>query len=368
MKYDYLIVGSGIYGATFAELMKKAKKSCWIVEKRNHIAGNCFTNKFEDIDIHVFGPHIFHTNKKEVWDYLNNFCSFNNYRHSGKVRYKDKVYSFPINLMTMNQLWGVTNPEEAEIKLQKVRYKINNPKNMEEWCLSQIGEELYEIFIKDYSTKQWGKNPRDLPASIVKRLPVYLNFNENYYKNDQYQGIPSNGYTEMISNMIGDTKVDLCLDFFEIKNEWKKYADKLVYCGPIDQFYNYNFGKLDYRSLAWKTEIKEGDFQGCSVMNYTDLDNKFTRAIEHKHFNFKNQKKSVITYEYPNEYSENVEPYYPINDDINNKKYFEYSKILEKEKDIIITGRLGKYKYFDMDDCVSLAFKEVEKELGFIPK
>ena len=364
MKYDYLIVGAGIYGSVFAELMKRFNKKCWVIEKRNHIAGNCYTNKFEDIDIHVFGPHIFHTNKKDVWDYVNKFCEFNNYRHSAKAKHQNKVYSFPINLMTINQLWGISDPKEAEEKLEKVRYKIENPKNMEDWCLSQIGEELYEIFIKDYSQKQWGKHPRELPASIIKRLPIYLNFNDNYYKDDPYQGIPNNGYTNMISNILDGTKVDLCFDFYEIKNKWKNYAKKLIFCGPIDQFFNYEFGKLEYRSLAWKTEVKKGDFQGCAVMNYTDLDNKFTRIIEHKHFNYKCQESSVITYEYPNAYSEDTEPYYPINDKINDIKYKKYRSLLENEKNVIVSGRLGKYKYLDMDDCISLAFKEVEKELS----
>ena len=364
MKYDYLIVGAGIYGSAFAEIMKSSKKTCWIVEKRNHVAGNCYTNKFENIDVHVFGPHIFHTNKKQIWDYLNNFSKFNNYRHSAKVNYRNKIYSFPINLMTMNQVWGINTPKEAEKKLQQVRFNIKNPKNMEEWCLSQIGEELYEIFIKDYSTKQWGRSPKELPSSIIKRIPIYLNFNDNYYENDFYQGIPENGYTQMISNMLDGIKIDLCFDFYDIKKEWRKYAKKLVYCGPIDQFFNYTFGKLDYRSLSWKTEIKEGDHQGCSVMNYTDLNNKFTRAIEHKHFNFKNQKSSIVTYEYPNSYLESNDPYYPINDEINNVKYEKYRGLLNEEKDIIVSGRLGKYKYIDMDDCVSMAFKETEKELA----
>lgn len=367
MKYDYLIVGAGIYGSVFAEKMQKAKKKCWLIEKRNHIAGNCYTSKFENIDVHVYGPHIFHTDKKQIWDYVNSFSEFNSYRHSIKACYENKIYSFPINLMTLNQIWGISTPKDAQKKLEQVRYKIKNPKNMEEWCLSQIGEELYEIFIKGYSTKQWGKSPRELPISIIKRIPIYLNFNDNYYENDSYQGIPIDGYTQMISNMLDGTKVDVCLDFCDIKNNWKDYAEKLVYCGPIDQFFDYEFGKLDYRSLSWRTEVKEGDHQGCSIINHTDLNNEFTRVIEHKHFNFKSQNSSVLTYEYPNSCSDQNEPYYPINNDINNKKYQKYKNVLENQKDIIVSGRLGKYKYLDMDDCISLAFKDIEKELSFLP-
>lgn len=363
MKYDYLIVGSGIYGATFSERMQKANKKCWVIEKRNHIAGNCYTNKVVDIDVHIFGAHIFHTNDQQIWNYVNTFDEFNNYKHSVKVNYKNKIYSFPINLMTLNQIWGVINPKDAIEKLQQVKHKISDPKNMEEYCLANIGEELYNIFIKDYSIKQWGKSPKELPVSIIKRIPVYLTFNDDYYNNDYYQGIPKNGYTKMIDNMLNDTKVDLNFDFNSIKNTWKKYAKKLVYCGKIDEFFDYTYGKLDYRSLSWTTEVKDADFQGCSVVNYTDLSSNFTRTIEHKYFNFTDQKKTVITHEYPQLYNDQNEPYYPINDIINNDKYQKYKKLLENNQDVIISGRLGKYKYLDMDDCIALAFKDVEKEL-----
>lgn len=358
-----MIVGAGIYGAVFAEQMTRNKKKCLIIDKRSHIAGNCYTKKQNNIDVHVYGCHIFHTNKKEIWDYVNKFCEFNNYKHTVKVKYKNKVFSFPINLLTLHQIWGVTSPDEALKKLENVKIKIDTPKNMEEWCLANIGKELYEIFVKGYSIKQWNEDPKNLPASIVKRIPIRLNFNDNYYEDGSYQGIPKNGYTEMVQNMIEKCDLDLEVDFFKIK-DWKKYAKKLIFCGPIDQFFNYEFGKLDYRSLRWESEWLNGDFQGCSQVNYTEQEIPYTRITEHKHFNNKNQDKTFISKEYPANYSETNEPYYPINNFANNEMYSKYKRILEKNNNILISGRLGKYKYLDMDDCVALAISESVKELS----
>jgi UDP-galactopyranose mutase len=359
MKYDFLIVGSGIYGSTFAEQLHRQNKTCLVIDKKNHIGGNCYTENINGIDVHKYGSHIFHTNNQQVWKYINQFSEFNNYRHKVKVKHEDKIYSFPINLFTMYQVWGVSTPEEARIKLEEVRIPYENPKNMEEWCLSEIGRELYEIFIKDYSTKQWGKNPKELPASIVKRIPIYLSYNDDYYKEAQYQGIPKKGYTEIIKNMLDGIKVELDFDFFKIRNKWKDYANNLIFCGPLDQFFQYEFGKLEYRSLTWDHHFSHGDHQGCSVINYNDLKTKYTRAVEHKHFNNKNQESTIISYEYPASYEETNDPYYQINDQNNNEIHQKYKKALEFEKNILISGRLGKYKYMDMDDCIALAIKEV---------
>lgn len=359
MKYDYLIVGAGLTGSVIAEQLTKKNKKCMIVDKRSHIAGNCYTKEEKDIDVHVYGCHLFHTNKKEIWDYLNQFTEFNNYKHTGKVNFNNRVFSFPINLMTMRQLWGINTPQEAENKIKKIQVPIQNPKNMEEWCLSQIGKELYEIFIKEYSTKQWGKHPSLLPASIVKRIPFRLDYNEDYFHNSLYQGVPKKGYTNLVSNIIGDVKVELEVDFFKI--DWKKYAKKLVFCGCIDQFFNYTFGKLDYRSLRWDNEVHKGSYQGCGVMNYTGLEVDYTRIIEHKYFNNKNQNDTIISKEYPMPFIDTNEPYYPINDLKNNSIYAKYNKLVKQYPDVLITGRLGKYKYIDIDDCISIALKQSEK-------
>jgi len=356
--YDYLIVGAGIYGSVFAERMKSKGKSVLIIDKRPHVAGNCYTEEVDGIQVHRYGCHIFNTGKKNVWEYVNKFASFNNYRHTGKVNFEGKVYSFPINLLTLHQIWGVSTPEEAENKLKEVRIDIKNPKNMEDWCLSQIGEQLYETFIKGYSTKQWGTTPDNLPASIVQRIPIRLTYNDDYYENATYQGIPLGGYTKMISNILDGIKVDLSVDFFDIKEKWKQYAKKLVYCGPIDRFFDYEFGELEYRSLKWENKVLTGDYQGCSVVNYTDMDNKFTRVIEHKHFEFKNQEKTVVSWEYSVPWKETQDPYYPITNEKNKERCLKYKKIAEQQKDVLISGRLGKFLYLDMDDTIALALKE----------
>ena len=359
--YHYLVVGAGIYSSTFAEIMKRRGKSVLIIDKRSHIAGNCYTEKIDDIHVHKYGSHIFQTNKKYVWDYLNTFADFNNYKHTGKVNYYGKIYSFPINMMTLYQLWGVTTPKEAIDKLSQVKVAVENPQNMEEWCLAQMGTELYEIFVKHYSTKQWGKSPTELPISIIKRIPFRLTYNENYYDKAIYQGIPIGGYTKMIENMLDGIKIELDVDFTDIKNKWQKYAKKLVFCGPIDQYFEYKFGELEYRSLQWEHKKLDGDFQGCSIMNYNDSETKFTRIVEHKHFDLKDQKKTIVIWEYPVAWKETKEPYYPINDAINKNTYDKYKKLSKMENKVLISGRLGKFAYLDMDDCVAMAMREAEE-------
>jgi UDP-galactopyranose mutase len=361
MKYDYLIVGSGLFGSTFAQQAKEKGKS--VLDKRNHIGGNVYTKQINGVTMHVYGCHCFHTDKKDVWDYVNKFVSFNNYKHKGIVNFKNKIYSFPINLMTMNQLWGVTTPEQAKLKIQEEIVPCNNPKNMEEWCLSVIGKTLYETFIEGYSTKQWNKHPKELSSSIVKRLPIRLTFNDDYFHDSTYQGIPVGGYTKMVENMLDGIKVELNTDFEKIKNNWKECANKLIYTGGIDNFYNYEFGELEYRSLKWEHQESKGDFQGHSVVNYTDLETPFTRIIEHKHFENSETENTIFSKEFSVDWKETKDPYYPINNDKNNELYQKYRNLAKNEKDVIISGRLGSYKYIDMDDTISMALKLAEKEL-----
>lgn len=363
MKYDYLIVGAGIFGATFAQKAKEKGKSAMIIDKRKHIGGNVYTEEKNGISVHKYGCHIFHTDKKDVWDYVNRFISFNNYRHKGMVNFKGRMLSFPINLMTMHQLWGVCTPEEAQKKVEEEKIACVNPKNMEEWCLSVIGRTLYETFIEGYSTKQWNKHPKELSASIVKRLPVRYTFNDDYFHDLTYQGIPIGGYTKMVDNMLEGIKVELDTDFDEVRKNWDEYADKLVFCGGADNYFNYEFGELEYRSLRWEHEEMKGDFQGHSCVNYTDLNTPFTRIVEHKHFENPECENTIISKEYSVDWRETKDPYYPINDEKNTALYRRYRDLADKEKNVIISGRLGSYKYLDMDDTISMALKTAEKEL-----
>jgi len=359
MKYDYIVCGSGLVGAVFARKMHDNKKTVLVIDKRKHVAGNCYTEKINGINVHKYGCHIFHTNKENVWDFLNQFSKFNNYRHKGIVNYNGKIFSFPLNLMTFSQLWNVKTPDEAIKKIETEKIKIENPKNLEEWCLANVGKEIYKIFIKEYTSKQWNKNPKDLPISIIKRIPIRFDFNDDYFHTSNYQGIPENGYTNLINNILDGIRVELNTDIF--KTNWKSYANKLIYCGAIDQYYEYCFGKLEYRSLRWEHKEVNGDFQGHSVVNYTDSKTKFTRIIEHKHFDKLKFDKSIVSYEFPQDFKDKNEPYYPINDEKNNLIYSKYKKI--HNPNVVFTGRLGIYKYIDMDDAVSLAFKNAENEL-----
>lgn len=353
-KFDFLVVGSGFFGSTFSRLAAEKNKTCYVVEKRNHIGGNCYTEKIENINVHKYGPHIFHTNDLKIWNFINRFSNFINYKHVVKVNYKDNIYSFPINLMTFYQIYGIKTPQEAIEKLNSIKLK-NNSDNLEDWAISQIGKELYEIFIKGYTKKQWNKDPKDLPSSIIKRIPIRTTYSDRYF-NDKYEGIPENGYTEIFEKMLDHPKIKLetNLDFFNNKKELLSNAEKVIYTGKIDEFYDYRYGELEYRSLRFENEIHQGDYQGCSIMNFTEELIPYTRIVEHKHFEFSNSDKTVITKEYPENYNLNKIPYYPINDEKNNNLYEKYKKIDTNGK-IIFGGRLGKYEYKDMHQIIASA-------------
>ena len=354
--YDYVIVGSGLFGSVCAyELTKKGNK-CLVLEKRNHIGGNCYTEKLDGINVHTYGPHIFHTSNKEIWDYVNQFAKFNSFINRPKVNYENFLYSFPINLFTLHQLYGVMTPEEAKQKLDEVRVKNDNPKNLEEWIISQVGVDIYNIFIKGYTTKQWGRHPIDLPASIIKRLPIRFNHDDNYYY-DPYQGIPIGGYTQIFEKMLNGVEVRLNTDYLANRDEFNKLATKkVIYTGPIDAFYNYIYGKLDYRSLKFETEKKEvSDYQGNAVINYTELHVPYTRIVEHKHFDPVDTNCTYITKEYPREYGDGMVPYYPINDKVNTPTYEKYKSLTDAETHFIFGGRLAEYRYYDMHQVIGSA-------------
>jgi UDP-galactopyranose mutase len=358
--YDYLIVGAGIYGSVFANELTKSGKKVLVIDKRNHIGGNCYTENIEGINVHKYGPHIFHTSDKQIWDYVNNLVPFNHFSYRPKIKYKDKIYSLPINMMSLYQVYGVTTPEEAKQKLDEVKIPNQSPTNLEEWILSQIGVELYEIFVKGYTTKQWGRDPKDLPSSIIKRLPIRLTFDDNYYF-DKYQGIPIGGYTQIFEKLLNGVDVELNVDYLESKDLWDSKAKKVVYTGPIDAFYDYKFGKLEYRSLKFETEILDiPNYQGIAGMNYGDIDIPYTRIIEHKHFEFGEQSKTIITKEYP---KTEGEPYYPLNNNINNIRYSKYKGLMEQETKYLFGGRLCDYKYYDMHQVFASALKRVKLEI-----
>lgn len=363
-KYDYLIVGSGLFGSVFAREATDKGKRCLVIEERDHIAGNCYTDQKDGINIHVYGAHIFHTDDKRVWDYVNRFSDFRAYKHSPRVSYRDKIYSFPINLLTLHQIWGTRTPQEAIDKIKEKAVPIKNPKNLEEWALSQVGEEIYEIFIKGYTFKQWGRDPKNLPVSIIKRIPIRLTFDDNYFF-DRYQGIPIGGYTQMVQNILAGTEVETGTDYFSDVEYFNSLADKIIFTGKIDRFFNYKFGDLEYRSIDFQTErIEILDYQGCPVVNYTDKEVSHTRIVEHKHFEDSNSKVTWITREYPKEYSRGDVPYYPINDEKNSRIYSLYKKEAEKLNNFIFGGRLAEYKYYDMHQVVASALSKSRKELG----
>jgi len=355
---DFLIVGSGLFGSVFAREVTDKGYSCLIIDKRNHPGGNVYTEKIEGINVHKYGAHIFHTNDEKVWGYVNRFAKFNDYRHKVFVNHENRIFSFPINLMTLHQLWGITKPIEVNSKFNKFGGIMSDKcDNLEDWILSQVGQELYEIFIKGYTQKQWGRNPKDLPSSIIKRIPIRNNFNDFYF-DDKYQGIPIGGYTQMINNITKGIEIKLSTNYFEDRTYFDSIASKIVFTGPIDEFYNYKFGKLEYRSINFDHELLSSkDYQGTSVMNYTDKNVPFTRILEHKHFEFGNQDKTLITREYPVEWKTGVEPYYPINDYKNNKLYNLYKQQSILHPSIIFGGRLGEYKYYDMHQIIASALK-----------
>jgi UDP-galactopyranose mutase len=361
MIYDYLIVGAGLFGCTFANLANKIGKKCLIIDKRSHAFGNCYTENINDINIHKYGPHIFHTSNDNIWNYVNKFAKFNNFVNRPKVIFNNKIYSFPINLFTLYQLWGLSNPAEAKLKLEEVKIKIDNPKNLEEWILSQVGEEIYHTFIHGYTKKQWNTDPKNLPSSIIKRLPIRLNFDDNYF-NDTYQGIPIGGYSQMMSNMIEGIPIRLNIDYLENRDFWNSQARVIVYCGPIDSFFDKIYGSLEYRSLRFENDwYKTDDFQGNAVINYTNADIPFTRTVEHKHFDKSDSSCTIVTREFPANYQDTKEAYYPITDQKNTDLYQKYKNLTNNLNKFIFGGRLAQYKYYDMHQVIGSAFKKFEE-------
>ena len=366
-KYDYLIVGAGLFGAVFAHEAKEAGKTCLVIDKRNHIAGNIYTDKVKDIDVHQYGAHIFHTSNETVWNYVNRFAKFNRYTNSPVANYKGEIYNMPFNMNTFNKLWGVVTPQEAQAKIeeQKAAYHVENPQNLEEHAISLIGPDVYTKLVKGYTEKQWGKRATELPSFIIKRLPVRFTYDNNYF-NDDYQGIPVEGYTKMIERMLDGVEVKLEEDFLKNREAFMEQADKIVYTGMIDEYYNYCYGELEYRSLNFETEVLEGveNYQGNAVVNYTEYEVPYTRIIEHKHFTYGTQPDTVITREYPKTWSKGDEPYYPMNDEKNLSLYEKYTELAAKEGNVIFGGRLGMYKYYDMDDTIEAALNCVHAELN----
>ena len=360
MKYDYLIVGSGLFGATFAYQAKKAGKKCLVIDKRPHLGGNVYCEKVEGINVHQYGAHIFHTSNKKVWDFVNSIVEFNRYTNCPVANYKGKLYNLPFNMNTFYQMWGVLTPEEAKAKIEEQKKEAlaalngREPQNLEEQALCLVGKDIFEKLIKEYTEKQWGRKCTELPAFIIKRLPVRLVFDNNYFK-DKYQGIPIGGYNQLIDGLLEGIECKTGVDFFHSEyKDWKKYADKLVYTGAIDEFFGYSLGKLDWRTVSFKTRIENTpNYQGNAVVNYTSHEVPYTRVIEHKHFEMFGQDvyncpKTVVSEEYSTEYKEGMEPYYPVNDERNNLLAEQYRQLAEKETDVIFGGRLAQYKYYDM--------------------
>ena len=366
MKYDYLIVGSGLFGSIFAYEMTKKGKKCLVIDKRNHIGGNIYTENIEGINVHKYGAHIFHTSNREVWEYINQFAEFNRYTNSPIARYKNEMYNLPFNMNTFNKLWGVFTPEEAKQKIQEElkEIKFDDPKNLEEQAIKLVGKTIYEKLIKGYTEKQWGQKATELPNFIIKRLPVRFTYDNNYF-NDKYQGIPIGGYTQIIEKMLKDIETKIDYDYFTHKEELRELADKIIFTGPIDQYYNYCYGELEYRSVRFETEILNMEnYQGNAVVNYTEYEIPYTRIIEHKHFEFGIQPKTVISKEYSDKWTKEKEPYYPINNKKNNELYDKYKKLAESDKKVKFGGRLGQYKYYDMDKVISEALKCVKEEIN----
>jgi len=364
-KYDYLIVGAGLFGCVFAHEAKKAGKKCLLIDKRKHIGGNLYCEDVDGINVHKYGAHIFHTNDKKIWDYVNQFAEFNNYINSPVSISKDKLYNLPFNMNTFYQLWGVKTPSEAKaiMEEQTKKYGCTKPKNLEEQALSLIGKDVYETLIKEYTEKQWGKKATELPAFIIRRLPVRYTYDNNYF-NDKYQGIPIGGYNTIIDGLLEGIEVRTETDFFKNKEELSALTTKIVYTGKIDEFYDYEYGELEYRSLRFENErLEEENFQGNAVVNYNDANIPFTRIIEHKHFEFGKQKHTVVTKEYPEKWTKEKEAYYPINNEENQSKYQQYKRKSELETKVVFGGRLAEYKYYDMHQIIASALQKVKKEL-----
>ena len=365
MKYDYLIVGAGLFGAVFARQAADAGKKVLVIDKRDHIGGNIYTEEIEGIQVHKYGAHIFHTNQKAVWQYVNRFAEFNRYTNAPVANYYGELYSLPFNMYTFHQMWGVTTPEEAKKKIEEQRCAagITEPANLEEQAISLVGTDIYEKLIKGYTQKQWGRPCSQLPAFIIRRLPVRFTFDNNYF-NALYQGIPMGGYTAMMEKMLRGIEVRLCVDYLERKEQWDALAQKVVYTGPIDRYFGYCYGKLEYRGVRFETEILDTDnFQGNAVVNYTDPDTPYTRIIEHKHFEFGTGPKTVISREYSQEWTPGEEPYYPVNDEKNSAVYAKYKALADRETKTIFGGRLAQYRYYDMDAVMETALEMARNEI-----
>ena len=366
MKYDYLIVGAGPFGAVFAYEAKKRGKRVLVIDKRSHTGGNMYCEKVEGINVHKYGAHIFHTSNKEVWDYVNQFCTFNNYINSPIANYKGEIYNLPFNMNTFNKLWGVVTPQEAKEKIenQVKESNITEPKNLEEQAISLVGKDIYEKLIKGYTEKQWGRRCTELPAFIIKRLPVRYTYDNNYF-NDKYQGIPEGGYNVIFDKLLEGIDVELNVDFFDKKGELLQKVDKIVFTGMIDQYFDYQYGVLEYRSLRFEHEtLDEENHQGNAVVNYNEREVPYTRIIEHKHFEFGKHPKTVITREYPAEWKQGDEPYYPVNNEKNAEIFKKYQELAEKEKNVIFGGRLADYRYYDMHHVFERVLEVVKEEFG----
>jgi UDP-galactopyranose mutase len=361
MKYNYLIVGAGFFGSICAYELNKVGYKCLVIDKRDHIGGNCYTENKDNINIHTYGPHIFHTSNEEVWNWINQFTTFNNFINTPVANYKGEIYSLPFNMWTFNKLWNIQSPHEAQAIIKEQSKHINEPTNLEEQAIKLVGTDVYEKLIKGYTAKQWRKDPKELPANIIKRLPVRFTYNNNYF-NDKYQGIPNGGYTQIFEKLLEGIDVKLGVDYFK---DNLPECDKVIYTGPIDKFYNYQFGELEYKTTRFKHfKYDVENFQGNAVINYTDSMVPHTRIIEHKHFEFGTQPHTWITFEYPTEYKvEETEAYYPVNDSENNNKYQEYKKLADQEANVIFGGRLAEYKYYDMHQVIESALNFTNNEI-----
>lgn len=363
MKYDYLIVGAGLFGAVFAYEATKKGKKCLVIDKRDHIAGNIYTKETENINVHQYGAHIFHTSDRKIWDYVNYFADFNNYINSPVAVYKDELYNLPFNMNTFSKMWNIKTPSEAKAIIEKQIEELNitEPQNLEEQALSLVGTDVYEKLIKGYTEKQWGRDCKELPAFIIKRLPLRFTYDNNYF-NDRYQGIPIGGYTKIVEKMLEGSDVLLDTDYFEFIKDNEGIADKVLFTGMIDEYYDFCYGHLEYRTVRFETEVLDCDnYQGNAVVNYTDREVPYTRIIEHKHFEFGKQEKTIISREYSTEWEPGMEPYYPVNNERNNELFEKYKALADKEENVIFGGRLGNYKYYDMDKVIIAALEAVEK-------
>lgn len=363
MKYDYLIVGAGLFGAVFAYEATKKGKKCLVIDKRDHIAGNIYTKETENINVHQYGAHIFHTSDRKIWDYVNSFADFNNYINSPVAVYKDELYNLPFNMNTFSKMWNIKTPSEAKAIIEKQIEELNitEPQNLEEQALSLVGTDVYEKLIKGYTEKQWGRDCKELPAFIIKRLPLRFTYDNNYF-NDRYQGIPIGGYTKIVEKMLEGSDVLLDTDYFEFIKDNEGIADKVLFTGMIDEYYDFCYGHLEYRTVRFETEVLDCDnYQGNAVVNYTDREVPYTRIIEHKHFEFGKQDKTIISREYSTEWEPGMEPYYPVNNERNNDLFEKYKALADKEEKVIFGGRLGNYKYYDMDKVIIAALEAVEK-------